>query len=176
MVSDATENGRTERDAGRPEPTGSERTAGVRQRIERELAVADAADPRIRTGVDVQSISTFRGFDPAVADGIKDRAFTGAERSYCEGTRDPPQHYAARWAAKEAFYKLLSTDDAVPFASIEVVRGDPRPGFDLGADAREALAGSFGGSLPELDVSLSHDRDADVAVAQVVAFAGGEPA
>ncbi|PSP80464.1 holo-ACP synthase [Halobacteriales archaeon QS_1_68_20] len=182
MVSEPIEDGQSARSQGARRtgdghayrPDDRERTAGVRERIARD--VGGDADPRVRTGVDVQSVATFRGFDESVAAGIKERAFTEAERAYCEGTRDPAQHYAARWAAKEAFYKLLSTDDAVPFASIEVARGDPRPRFDLGATAREALAESFGGTVPELDVSLSHDGEADVAVAQVVAVDGGERA
>lgn len=137
---------------------------------------------QIRTGVDVQSISAFREFDPDVAAGIKDRAFTKAEQEYCDRMQDPAQHYAARWAAKEAFVKLLAGDRSVPFDEIDVVRHTPNPSLELGTRAKDALAASFGmegvSSSTEpapasLDVSLSHDRDADVAMAQVVALAGG---
>lgn len=147
-----------------PHTTGRDRTAPESPRRD--------ADLRVRTGVDVQAISRFREFDPTVAAGIKERAFTDDERAYCERTQDPPQHYAVRWAAKEAFFKLLSTGDPVPFDAIGVVRGSPRPRLDLDAPAREALADTFGDdrSTPDLDVSLSHDRDADVAIAQVVAL------
>lgn len=131
----------------------------------------------VRTGVDVQSISAFREFDPEVAEGIKERAFTDDERAYCERTGDPPQHYAVRWAAKEAFVKLLAGERSVSFDGIAVARNSPRPALELSAEARVALDRSFGPGLEgaSLDLSLSHDRDADVAVAQIVAIAGGQP-
>lgn len=144
-------------------------TTGARQ------VVAGRTPPecQIRTGVDVQAISAFREFDPGVAAGIKDRAFADAERAYCERTGDPPQHYAARWAAKEAFVKLLADDRTAPFDEIAVVRDGERPRLELGEAARAELDQSFEGEPHSLDVSLSHDRDADVAMAQVVALSGG---
>ena len=32
--------------------------------------------------------------------GFRERCFTDAEREYCDGRANPPQHYAARFAGK----------------------------------------------------------------------------
>jgi holo-[acyl-carrier protein] synthase len=83
--------------------------------------------------------------------------FTDEERRYCESQARPGLHFAARFAAKEAFLKALGLGlfDGVALKHIEVVRdGEGRPGFRLGDSAASALARSGGGS-PLL--SLSHD-------------------
>lgn len=149
--------------------------SGNQRRIERNLSTQEPGPTpaEVRTGVDVQSISAFREFDPQVAAGVKERAFTDAERAYCERTGDPPQHYAARWAAKEAFVKLLAGDRSVPFDEVGVVGNGGRPALELGSAASEALDRSFDGASKSLDLSLTHDREADVAVAQIVALGGG---
>lgn len=41
--------------------------------------------------------------------GLKQQLFTEVEISYCETKRFKYQHYAARYAAKEAFFKALGT-------------------------------------------------------------------
>lgn len=122
-----------------------------------------------RTGVDVQSISRFREQPPELAARVRQRVFTERERAYCLDTRYPAQHFAARWAAKEAFVKAVGP---VGYDAVELVREGQRPALALRDPASEVL----GGLSPELDaddwsldVSLSHDRDADAALAQVLA-------
>lgn len=138
-------------------------------------AAGAARSRRVRTGVDVQSISRFDAFDAQVADRIRRRVFTAAERDYCDSARDPAQHYAARWAAKEAFVKVVGGMDGFAYADLDVVRGDDGPSFDLAGDAdaalRRAVAADQG--RVSLDLSLSHDRASDAAVASVVAHGGG---
>jgi holo-[acyl-carrier protein] synthase len=62
--------------------------------------------------------------------GFRDAVFTPSEIAYCEATRYPARHFAARFAAKEALVKALS--GAVPsgfWREIEVERegsGPPR--------------------------------------------------
>ena len=38
---------------------------------------------------------------------FRERVFTEAEREYCDSRRNPAQHYAARFAGKEAVGKAL---------------------------------------------------------------------
>ena len=39
---------------------------------------------------------------------FRDRCFTMAERAYCDSRPNPAQHYAARFAGKEAVGKALA--------------------------------------------------------------------
>ena len=59
---------------------------------------------------------------------FRERCFTAAERSYCESRPNPAQHYAARFAGKEAVGKALGFGIARAFAwrDVEIV-GRPKP-------------------------------------------------
>jgi holo-[acyl-carrier protein] synthase len=52
--------------------------------------------------------------------------FTPRERAYCDSKARRAEHYAARFAAKEAFLKALGTGwrDGLAFAEIEVLNDD----------------------------------------------------
>jgi holo-[acyl-carrier protein] synthase len=126
-------------------------------------------------GTDVQSIARFRAQSADVAEGLRDRVFTADERTYCEATNKPAQHYAARWAAKEAFIKTLDPEQTISMDAVAVDRSTERPSLDLAPDARDALAATLraaGGSDEwRTDLSLSHDSTSAVAVATVVVTA-----
>lgn len=88
-----------------------------------------------------------------------DRVFSPGEQVYCRRFRDPAPHLAARFAAKEAFYKALSSGRALPlwFRDAEVVhRHGQVLKLELSLRARE-LARQAGVSRSH--VSLSHDGD-----------------
>ena len=44
--------------------------------------------------------------------GFRERCFTEVERAYCDARPNPPQHYAARFAGKEAVGKALGSVSA----------------------------------------------------------------
>ncbi len=52
------------------------------------------------------------------------RMFTDAERAYCERTARPAEHYAARFAAREAVLKALGTgfSSGIGFQDVSVER------------------------------------------------------
>lgn len=54
--------------------------------------------------------------------GLKEKLYTPVEIAYCESKKFPFQHYAARFAAKEAFMKALGTgwSRGVKFSEVEV--------------------------------------------------------
>ena len=60
---------------------------------------------------------------------FRDRVFTEQEIAFCESKINKYESYAARFAAKEAVMKALSTgwDKGVQWKQIEVVRGDGSP-------------------------------------------------
>ena len=80
---------------------------------------------------------------------FRERCFTEAERAYCDSRPNPPQHYAARFAGKEAIGKALGFGVARAFAWREVeIAGRPKPGVTLSgrlqAWAERVGAGALG--------------------------------
>ena len=90
------------------------------------------------------------------------RCFTDAERAYCDSRPNPAQHYAARFAGKEAVGKAIGFGVARAFAWRDVeISGRPKPAVLLSgrvaAWAERVGAGS-------LDLSMTHSRDLAAAV------------
>lgn len=95
------------------------------------------------------------------------RVFTDEERAYCERCARPAEHYAARWAAREAVLKALGTgfSQGVRVKDVWVSNdesGRPRAVLE-GAAAQ--VAERLG--VREIALSISHTRD--VAVANAIA-------
>jgi holo-[acyl-carrier protein] synthase len=59
-------------------------------------------------GVDILAVDRM---ERMIADnsGFIDRVFTSGEIEYCSGKAKKPQHFAARFTAKEAFFKALGS-------------------------------------------------------------------
>lgn len=143
------------------------------------MTVSEVPDPTVNSkaavshGVDVVSIARIADLLAKFGDSFRDRVFTPAEQAYCEAQGDPPQHYAARWAAKEAFLKtLVDPSPGVPTAAIEIDRRADGPRLSLEPVASDALAASLAerGVSPEtadIAVSLSHDQAVGYAVGSV---------
>jgi holo-[acyl-carrier protein] synthase len=90
-----------------------------------------------------------------------ERCFTAAEAAYCRSRAFPPQHFAARFAAKEAVGKALGIG-MTRWQEVEVVRGRGAPTVRLAGRCagRAAQLGVTGISL-----SLTHSRATAIAVA-----------
>ena len=86
------------------------------------------------------------------------RVFTQHEFEYCSSRKAATQHYAGRWAAKEAVLKAMGTGWApgIRWRDIEV-RNDHegRPRIALGGGARE-ICERLG--IVDMLVSISHCR------------------
>lgn len=135
--------------------------------------------PIIYNGIDIVSIQRIADLLEEFSNSFADRSFTAMEQDYCDQQHYPPQHYAVRWAAKEAFLKVLGeVSPSVPTREIEIVRGSSGPHLSFGPSARNSLSSRLaevGASVHDADhsVSLSHDRRSDTAVGQVtVIFTG----
>jgi len=105
--------------------------------------------------VDVQRLATSLRRQDAFAETV----FSGEERRFCEAQPHPERHYAARFAAKEAFLKALGLGvfSGVALRDIEVVREtNGRPRLRLGPTAAAALRAAGGGDAL---VSLSHEGE-----------------
>ena len=93
---------------------------------------------------------------------FRERCFTAEERRYCDSRPNPAQHYAARFAGKEAVGKALGFGVARAFAWLDVeIAGRPKPAVSLSgrvaAWAEKAGAGA-------LDLSMTHSKEIAAAV------------
>ncbi|HVP91571.1 MAG TPA: holo-ACP synthase [Terriglobales bacterium] len=96
--------------------------------------------------------------------GLKAKLFTPTEVAYCDSKHRPAQHYAARFAAKEAFLKAMGTGwtGGHKFSDIEVVNnalGKPEL-FVHGKVGEFCVAHGITG----MEVSLSHIKELAKAV------------
>ncbi|MGH3005357.1 MAG: holo-ACP synthase [Gaiellaceae bacterium] len=96
---------------------------------------------------------------------FRERCFTAAERAYCDSRPNPAQHYAARFAGKEAVGKALGFGVARAFAWQDVeIAGRPKPAVALfgrmEAWSRRVDAGT-------IDLSMTHSEGIAAAVCVV---------
>ena len=96
------------------------------------------------------------------------RVYTEHEFEYCSQRKAATQHYAGRWAAKEAVLKAMGTGWArgIRWRDIEV-RNDlsGRPKIRLGGGAREVCE-ELG--IADMQISISHCRTHATAFAVAV--------
>ncbi len=106
-------------------------------------------------------------------DGFRAAVFTPGEIAYCDSMRHPEQHYAARFAAKEALFKALGADGRAGVRWREVeVRREPggRPALVLSGATRELAEAA---AADAVFVTLAHT--AETAAATVVLESRREP-
>ncbi len=117
-------------------------------------------------GVDLVRISRFEKFLADPSRSVLKRLFTDSERCYCLSRSAPANHFAARFAAKEALLKAygLGLRQGLSWQDIEVSR-DPlgKPSFLLSGKA--ASLQQERGLHPPL---LSYSHDGDYATATVI--------
>lgn len=96
------------------------------------------------------------------------RVFTAAEMDYCRDKRADYQHYAGRWAAKEAVLKVLGTGwgQGVAWTDVEVVRlpiGRPTVAlYNRALEVAQQL------QIAEILLSISHTKEYAVAFATAI--------
>ena len=115
----------------------------------------------MRVGVDLIEIARI---ERALArPGFRERVFTQAELDYCGSRRNPAQHFAGRFAGKEAIGKALGCGVEWRWREIEIA-GRPKPGVRLTGWTR-AWAERVGAA--EIDVSMTHSRELAAAICVV---------
>lgn len=93
------------------------------------------------------------------------RVFTRREVAYCSSRKAATQHYAGRWAAKEAVLKVLGTgwSRGIQWTDVEVCNDEGgRPSIRLDGQAAK-IAEDLG--IKEMLISISHCRTYAVAFA-----------
>lgn len=98
------------------------------------------------------------------------RVYTPHEIAYCRERKQATQHYAGRWAAKEAVLKAIGTGwrKGISWRDIEVQNiSGGKPIITLRGGARKV---SMELGIDEMQISISHCRSHAVAFAVGVAF------
>lgn len=122
----------------------------------------------IRQGIDIVNVRRMEAVIERHGENFLRRIFAADEIAYCSSKRMKYEHYAARFAAKEAVLKVVHgrRADRFCFREIEVKRKPTgKPFIALAPSLRER----FG--LPEgyqMELSLAHERDYAVAVVLLV--------
>lgn len=117
----------------------------------------------IKCGTDIIEIERIKKAIENIGDKFLQTVFTRAEIEYCEARKNQKyQHYAARFAAKEATFKALSDkmNDKWDWKLFEVLKsqnGKPSIHFKCDVDG-----------LQSIDISISHCKK--YATANVIAL------
>ncbi|MCL2305315.1 MAG: holo-ACP synthase [Planctomycetaceae bacterium] len=94
--------------------------------------------------------------------------FTDREAGYCSSKKRSSEHYAGRWAAKEAVLKALGTGwiGGISWKDVEVVNEiGGRPRIELSGGAQKT-ANRLG--ITEIQISISHCTSHAIAFAVAV--------
>jgi holo-[acyl-carrier protein] synthase len=129
------------------------------------MAAPQGENMIVGLGVDLVKISRI---DKAGRDhpGFLERVFTQREREYCARQKFPAQHFAGRFAAKEAVLKAIGTgwSAGVKWTDMEVLHGEGGgPIVNVSGRVKDLM------DLKGVkQVLLSYSHDEGYAVAQVI--------
>ena len=115
-------------------------------------------------GIDIIEVARM---EKQISDGgssFQKRIFTENEITYCEQKRNKAQHYAARFSAKEAFFKAIGTGwrNGLTWKEIEVLNDDlGKPNIFLHGKTKQFIEDNH---IKNIHLSLSHLKETAVAV------------
>ena len=115
-------------------------------------------------GIDIVSISRFERLIERYGSRFLVKVFTDRERKEGERKAVRAPFFAARFAAREAFYKALGTGwgRGLPLKEVSVASDESgRPSLTIGGRMQTELAQR---NIADCHVSLTHDGDSAVAV------------
>ncbi|RZA06257.1 MAG: holo-[acyl-carrier-protein] synthase [Proteobacteria bacterium] len=118
-------------------------------------------------GIDLVACERIRVILEKEGSPFEARVFTPAEIAYCRRKKDPVPHFAARFAAKEAYGKAMGVGLGASgdLLEVEVVHDEKgAPHLRLAGRAKELLEAAGGRAV----LSLSHDGA--FATASVIIF------
>lgn len=110
------------------------------------------------TGIDIIEVERVKDQISKVI-GLKEEIFTKKEIGYCESKKNKAQHYAARYAAKEAFFKAIGTGwrDGMKFIEIEILNNElGKPEVFLHGKIKKFCDSH---TISNIHVSLSHIKN-----------------
>ena len=120
---------------------------------------------QVKTGTDIIEVERIKESIEKLGDKFLNRVFTENEIKYCEEKNiSKYEHYAARFAAKEAIFKaispLLDNKFSIDWTDIEILNDDQgRPYAVLSKENFKNI---------NIDISLSHIKEYAIAMAVTV--------
>lgn len=110
----------------------------------------------IGIGTDIIEIERVR--HAVKRESFKNKVYTEIEQNYCESRgSQSAASYAARFAAKEAFFKAMGTGITSALTEVEVVNNDiGQPEISLHGKILESVKAK---GIENIFLSLSHSRD-----------------
>ncbi len=120
---------------------------------------------QVKTGTDIIEVERIKESIEKLGDKFLNRVFTEKEIKYCEDKKITKyEHYAARFAAKEAIFKaispLLDNKFSIDWTNIEILNDNQgRPYAVLSKENLKNI---------NIDISLSHIKEYALATAVVV--------
>lgn len=121
----------------------------------------------ILCGTDIIEISRIKdSINSDIGDKFIKRIYTDKEIEYCESKKEQKyQHYAARFAAKEAIFKAISkrmnNKYDIEWAQIEVANEETGRPYAI-------INNDIGNKILNIDISLSHCKEYATANAVVI--------
>ena len=119
-------------------------------------------------GTDIVEISRIGEMIERHADAFLNRIFTPEEIRYCQRHKEFSQHFAGRWAAKEAVMKALGTGfvKGISFKDVEVCKlKSGAPNIQLSGGARDCATQQ---GIVQVLITISHCRTFATATAIAV--------
>ena len=122
---------------------------------------------RILTGTDIIEINRIKESIESLGENFKNKIYTKKEIEYCESKRNAKyQHYAGRFAAKEAIFKavseLLNDKFEISWKDAEIlndINGKPNITF-VSKELEE--------KIESIDISISHCKEYAVAYVVII--------
>ena len=119
----------------------------------------------MKCGTDICSVKRMQETIEKMGEKFLNRVFTEQEIAYCDSKKlTKYEHYAARFAGKEAVYKAIapSKDCEGTFIEVEILNEETGKPYVVLHGALKAYAENY-----QIEISLSHEKE--FAIAMVVA-------
>jgi len=114
----------------------------------------------IATGIDIVNVARIKKIIEEKKESFLCRIFSPEEISYCDKKANRYQHYAARFAAKEAFLKALPKSAApLSYKDIMVHKKGNAPYIALNTRKQQCLE-----HIHSISLSIAHEHEFAVAV------------
>jgi holo-[acyl-carrier protein] synthase len=117
-------------------------------------------------GIDIIEVERVSG-NIMKENGFRELVFSANEIAYCEAKTNKFEHYAARFAAKEAFFKAIGTGwlKDTAFNEVEIINDEyGKPGISFLGETRVVIDALL---FVNIQVSLTHVKEVSAAVVVV---------